>query len=94
MEIPSIEAIQAVKEFADNLEVQRSILLYLSEIPIGDEYEVLSVFDRENGSMFEVWSSEMSICLWERYDGLPEKRKIAAKMLDDEFSRVKKAMGK
>lgn len=92
MEIPTIEGVQAVKDFTDDLIKQKSLLLYLSETPIGDEYNVLTAVDRVNGEDFELWASGRGIRLWSSYYDSPEAKIQAMKSYDAEWDRVERAI--
>ncbi len=61
MEYATDSAIAAIADFSQDSETQERLRLYLSEIPIGDEYQMLSERDMELGGRFEVFCSGRGI---------------------------------
>ena len=59
------EAINAVKDFTSIVANRHSLHMYLSEIPIGDEYGVLTPSDYLIGDLFEKWCKDNNIKVWE-----------------------------
>lgn len=61
METATDEAIRLIDQFSEDPEERERIRLYLSEVPIGDEYQVLSAADWEIGARFVEWLSKSDI---------------------------------
>lgn len=64
MMIPTIEAVDAVKEYTSDLKEQHSLMICLSELPIGDEYGMLTEKDMSNWKGFFAFLSDRKIEAW------------------------------
>ena len=92
MMIPTIEAVDAVKDYTEDLRLRASLFLCLSEIPIGDEYDVLTPADHEVWKEFEVYLDDLKIEAWENYPFNSDERKAADKYFRDEYAAAEKAL--
>ena len=58
-------AFDAVPRFTENAERQELLRHYLSEAPIGDEYDTMTEAEWDYGGSFETWLTEQGISAWE-----------------------------
>lgn len=92
MQIPTIKAVDAVKEFTEDLKLRFSLFLCLSEIPIGDEYGVLTSSDHYLWKEFESFLVGRNIEAWENYPFDSDERKSADKYFSAEYDATEKAL--
>lgn len=92
MQIPTIKAVDAVKEFTEDLQLRKSLFLCLSEMPIGDEYGVLTSSDHYAWKEFERFLSGRNIEPWENYPFNSDERKLADKYFSAEYDAMEKAL--
>lgn len=92
MQIPTIKAVDAVKEFTEDLKLRFSLFLCLSEIPIGDEYGVLTPTDHDNWKEFSSFLAAQSVEPWENYPFNSDERKAADKYFSAEYDATEKAL--
>ncbi len=65
METATKAALDLVEAFSSNEEVRNSVLLCLSEAPIGDEYQVCTADDWARFDEFEKFAEIRGVKLWE-----------------------------
>lgn len=92
MQIPSIEAVDAVKEYTSDLKEQHSLMICLSELPIGDEYGILTEDDMKNWNGFFEFLSGRNIEAWCNYTQKSDEWKTADSFYREECRVIETAL--
>jgi hypothetical protein len=64
MQYATTWALKAVDDFTKDPDARAALFMYLSEVPIGDEYSLLNEEDRQLGQRFERWCGQCGIIVF------------------------------
>jgi len=64
MEHYTEDALRAVVEYTQDSSIRQSILRWLAEAPIGDEYGYMDDEDWDRGQAFEDWAEGHGVVVW------------------------------